>query len=50
MPLTPPQNAEAAAEKTRDGLRFVFTTTRPIQENRTDVPYHIRPAAFKPHE
>ena len=50
MPTTPTLNAEAAAGSNRDGFGFVFATTCPVQENRTDVPYHTRPVAFKPHD
>ena len=32
----------------RDGFGFVFTTTRPVQENRTDAHYHIFPTQRKP--
>jgi hypothetical protein len=41
-------NETAAAATIRDGFDFVFSTTYPARKDRINVPYHIRPAVFKP--
>ena len=48
MTATPTLNAEAAAANTRDDFGLIFTTTRPIQENRTNDLIPARRAFFKP--
>ena len=48
MPAILTPNGKAAAVTSCDGLRFVFTTTHPIQENRTHAHYHISHAQRKP--
>ena len=39
----------AVAATIRDGFDFVFSTTHPARKDRINVPYHVRPAVFKPY-
>ena len=47
MPLNPTQKAEAAEAGILDGFGLIFTTTRPVLENRTNVHFIEIPEFFK---
>jgi hypothetical protein len=47
MPALSTHNVKAAAVTSRDGLRFVFTTTLPSRRDSDDDLYHDAPARRK---
>ena len=48
MTVIPTQNAEAAEADILDGFGLIFTTTRPVQENRTNAYIFEIPEFFNP--